>query len=200
MPAAPAPDAAEVNYEGLATVRSRNFEVAQVRPGTDFGTYSRVVLESPTLAYSTPHRKTLEFPLTQQQKDRFRDALTAAFDKELAGLETLRVVDAAGPGTLSVNVRVRDIVVSVAPRAIGRTGRAAALLEASANAVVIVELSDSQSNTILARGVNRGSSRGAAVRQDRDGITTRFDSTGEVVAHWAAIARAALEALVTSGN
>ena len=49
-------DASDVNYEGLATVTSKAFDLAQVRPGIDFGAYSRVRLDAPELAYRKPDR------------------------------------------------------------------------------------------------------------------------------------------------
>ena len=110
--AAPAPvsvaDPPEVNYEGLASVPSRRFNVAQVRPETNFGQYSRLVLREPELAYRTPDRSRREFPLNQEQKDRFRDLLVASFDKEFARLRRLEVTDADGPETLALHVRVQN--------------------------------------------------------------------------------------------
>lgn len=191
-----APVAAEINYEGLATVSSKTFDIAQVRPGTDFRAYSRVKLGTPELAYRTPDRAERQFPLTEEQKAGFRDSLVSAFDREFAGLEALEVVDGPGPATLVLDIRVSDIVVTVAPSAVGRAGRAAALLEASGEAVISVELRDSQSNEILARGVDAGSASGGALRTPEGDMRTRFESSGKVVEQWAAKARAGLENLL----
>jgi hypothetical protein len=196
---APAPAPSAVNYEGLATIRSRAFDTAQVRPGTDFGGYSRIILLTPELAYRTPDEAAMEFPLTEEQKTRFRDALSAAFEKEFAGLGSLALTDTPGPGTLALHVRVQDIVVKVAPRSVGRGGRSGALLEASSDAVIVVELHDSQSNSILARGVDAASARGAATRSS-DQVKTRFESSGKVVDQWAKITRNGVDALVTHGS
>jgi hypothetical protein len=198
--ATPVPGAAEVNYEGLATIRSRAFSVAQVRPGTDFGAYSRVKLGTPQLAYRTPDRAAGQFPLNEEQKKRFLSNLVSAFDEEFAGFRALELVDEAGPDTLALDIRVEDIVVTVASSAVGRTGRAAALLEASADAVMTVELRDSQSNEILARGVDTGAASGGALRTPEGELRTRFESSGKVVETWAAKARAGLENLLREGR
>ena len=190
------PAAVDVDFDGLLTVPSRAFDIAQVRPGTDFRAYEKVRLGEYELAYRTPDRAARQFPLTEEQKVLFRAALVAAFDDELAKLRVLEPVEEPGPSTLTLDVRVQDIVASVAPRAVGRSGRAAALLEASADAVIVVELRDSQSNEILARGVAAGSTSGAAIRTTDQAVQARFDSAEKLVAQWAATARAGLENLL----
>ena len=190
------PGVAETNFEGLASVSSRAFDVAQVRPGTDFRSYSRVRLGIPELAYRTPDRGEGEFPLTDEQKAGFRDSLVSAFDKEFAELQTLELVGEPGPATLSLEIRVEDIVLRVAPSAVGRSGRGAALLDASGGAVIIVELRDSQSNEILARGVDTSAARGGAMRTAEGELKVRFDSSQKVVEQWAEKTRAGLENLL----
>ena len=189
-------DTQEVNYEGLQTVPSRRFNVAQVRPDTDFGQYSRLVLRTPELAYRTPDRSRGEFPLNQAQKDRFRDLLVASFEKEFARLKRLEVTDADGPETLALSVRVQDIAVSAEAGPAGRVGRAAAMLETTANAVIVIELSDSQSNETLARAVDAGAASGGALRTPEGELRSRFEASERVVEQWAAKARAGLENLL----
>jgi hypothetical protein len=186
----------EVNYEGLATVSSRAFDVAQVRPGADLQIYARLQIGTPELAFRTPDRADRQFPLSGKQVDRFRDGLIAAFDAEFAGFGQLEIVDEPGPDTLALDIRVEDIVATVAPSAVGRAGRAAAVLEASGAAVIIVEVRNSQSNEILARGVDAGKASGGALRTSGDEMQMRFESGERVVARWAAITRTGLENLL----
>ena len=193
---APATDAVGVNYEGLATVRSKTFDIAQVRPGTNFSAYSRLQLGTPELAYRTPDRGDRQFPLSEEQKARFRDNLVAAFDQEFAGLQTLELVDESGPDTLVLAVRVEDIGVTVSPSTVGRSGRGAALLEASGGAVMTIELRDSQSNEILARGVDAADVSGGALRTPEGELRTRFESSEKILETWAAKARAGVDNLL----
>lgn len=188
--------AVEINYEGLATVTSRTFELVQVRPGVDFGAYSRLLLGVPQLSYRTPDRAAREVALTEEQKDGFRDALVAAFDDEFAGFDALQLTTEPGADTLALDVRVRDIVASVAAQPVGRGGRAAAMLEASGGAVIVIELRDSRSNEILARGVDSGSTGGAAIRTADAGVKTRFQSGDKIVSEWARKARSGVENLL----
>lgn len=193
---APPPAVVQVNYEGLATVSSAAFDVAQVRPGTDFQAYTQLKMGEPDLAYRTPDRGAREFPLSEEQKQGFRDSLVAAFDEEFAGFAALEIVDQTGPATLTLSVRVEDIVAAVGDNAIGRVGRASALLEASGDAVIIVEVSDSQSHEILARGVHAGSVSGGALQESKEEMRSRFQSADKLVRQWAAKARTGLEDLL----
>ena len=106
------------------------------------------------------------------------------------------LVDEPGPATLALDIRVEDIVTTVAPSAVGRSGRAAALLEASSEAVIVIELRDSQSNAILARAVSSGSASGGALRTPEGELRTRFESSAKVVDRWAAKTRTGLERLL----
>ena len=197
---APAPGVADVNYEGLATVSSRNFDTAQVRPGTDFQAYSRLIMGTPELAYRTSDPSERQLPLTVEQKDRFRDGLVSAFDDEFADFQILELVDEPGPATLALDIRVEDIAATVAPSAVGRAGRAAALLEASGQAVIVIELRDSQSNAILARGVDSGSASGGAMRTPEGELRARFESSEKVVKKWAEKTRTGIENLLREGR
>ena len=193
---APSAAVATVNYEGLATVRSSAFKRAEVRPDTDFRAYSRLRLGAPELAFQTPNRAERQFPLTEEQKSGFRDALAEAFDLEFADFEALDLVDEPGPATLILGIRVEGIVAAVAQDPVARVGRAAAFLEASGDAVIILELRDSQSNEILVRGVDAGTATGSALRVSRDELRSSFESAEKLVAKWAAKARAGLENLL----
>lgn len=197
MPASgPEADGANVNYEGLVTVTSKAFDVAQVRPDADFQNYARLQIGMPELAFRTPNRAERQFPFSRAQVDRFRDGLVAAFDGEFSGFSVLEIVDEPGPDTLALDIRVEDIVATVAPSAVGRAGRAAALLEASSAAVIIVEVRDSQSNEILARGVDAGTASGGALRSSDNEMQMRFESGEKVVARWATITRTGIENLL----
>ncbi len=199
-PSASTPAAAAVDGEGLATVRSRTFDTARVRPDTDFSTYSRITLQIPDLTYRAPDRTEGEFALTAEQKERFRDGLVAAFEREFAGLEGLVLTDSAGPNTLALHVQVQDIVAKVAPRSVGRGGRSSALLEASGDAAIVVELRDSQSGTLLARGIDTATAQGAAMRGPGDEMKTRFEAAEKIVNEWASSTRKGVESLLAHAN
>lgn len=192
----PSPGLEAVNFEGLVTVPSKAFDIAQVRPDTKFGRYSQLQIGTPRLAFRTPDRAERQFALTAEQKRRFREGLSAAFDTEFSKFQLLGLVDEPGEATLALDIRVEDIVVVVSPNALGRAGRATAVLEASGQSVIIVEIRDSLSNEILARGVDTGIASGGAARMPEGQMRTRFESADKVVTKWAAHTRAGLENLL----
>ncbi len=192
-PESPAEAAPAVNYEGLETVPSRRVDIAQLRPGVDFSAYKGLILSEPELAFRTPAPGEGRFPLNEKQKARLREALAAAFNDELAGLKSLELVTEPGPGVLELQVRVVDIGVSVSDESMGG-GRAQIGVRASADATVVLELSDALSGELLARGVDTREVQGAAIRQGGT-VTSSFDTADKVVTKWARSARRALDTL-----
>ncbi len=117
------PTEVEFNYEGLRTVPSQRFEIAQYRPGVDFTRYRSVYLVEPELEFRRPDRSRQEFPLSAEQQTRFRDQLAASFREAFATSDTLAVATEPGPDVLTLQVRVIDIVARVTG---GRPASAAA--------------------------------------------------------------------------
>lgn len=184
-----------LNYEGLAKVNVRSLNHAQIRPDVVFSVYSGVMLDDVDLAFRTPDRSVQQFPLTQEQKDRFHDTLTSAFQSELVGLSNLQFVSAPGRDVLRLRVRVQDITATVPPRSIGNVGRAAMALEAVGEVTLVLSLYDSQSGEILARAVDARTVTGAAAGVDGEMIT-RWEGVERLCAQWAATTRQRLDALV----
>ena len=181
-----------INYEGLAEVSRPYFDVAQVRPGTDFGGYDGVIVSAPELAFRTPDRSEMQFPLDEDQKSRFRATLLEAFSQEFSNLTNLDLKDQPGPGTLQLTVRVENISVTVPS---GRSPQLGFALSAVGEATLILELHDSESGEILARGIDTRAVQGAAVRQGGD-MLTRWEEVEKLCARWASMARTRLDALV----
>jgi len=181
-----------INYEGLAEVSRPYFDVAQVRPETDFGGYDGVIVIAPELAFRTPDRSEMQFPLDEDQKRRFRATLAEAFSQEFSNLTNLDLKDKPGPGTLQLTVRVENITVTVPS---GRSPQLGFALSAVGEATLILELHDSESGEILARGIDTRAVQGAAVRQGGD-MLTRWEEVEKLCARWASMARTRLDALV----
>jgi len=192
---APTVASENLNYEGLAEVRIRTLDKAQVRPDVVFSVYSGVILDEVELAFRTPDRSVQQFPLSKDQQDRFHDMLTAAFRSELIGMQNLQLVDAPGRDVLELRVRVQDITATVPPRSVANVGRAAMALQAVGEVTLVLSLYDSRSGEILARAVDARTVSGAAVGADGEMIT-RWEGVERLTAQWAATTRQRLEALV----
>jgi hypothetical protein len=181
-----------VNYEGLAEVRKPYFDVAQVRPEAEFSGYDGVIVKAPELAFRMPDRSQKQFPLDEDQKRRFQAVLAAAFSAEFSNLANLDLKDQPGPGVLELTVRVENITATVPS---GQGSPLGFALSAVGEATLVLELHDSQSGEILARGVDTRAVQGAAVRQGGE-MLTRWEDIEKLCSRWASMARARLDVLV----
>lgn len=191
----PAVNVSAVNYEGLAEVSRPYFDIAQVRPETVFSEYDGVILNAPELAFRAPDRSQKQFPLDESQKQRFQDLLAAAFSLELSNLQNLELRDQPGPGVLELTIRVENITATVPS---GKSMRVGFALTAVGEATLILELSDSQSEQILARGVETRAVQGAALGQGGS-MVTRWEEVEKLCSQWASMARSRLDVLVDQG-
>ena len=186
------------NIDGLQQVSSRYFDIAFVRPGVDFSHYTTVLLSGSELAFKTPDRSKQQFPLSDEQKDRFRQQLDEHFSAELANLKNLRLGDQGGPDTLAVQVRVQDILTTIPAQATGRSGWGSLSLRALGEATLVIELSDSESGEILARVYDRRALEGVAISQNQEAPLTRFEDGESMIRQWASTVRERLDAIVVS--
>ncbi len=183
------------NYEGLAEVQIRTLDYAQIRPDVVFSVYTGVMLGDIELAFRTPDRSERQFPLSDEQKSRFHDALKSAFLSEFVALRNIEFVSAPGRDILELSVRVQDITASVAPRSAANVGRGAMALQAVGEATLVLELFDSLSGEILARAVDTRAVEGAAIAQD-GGMISKWDGIEQLCAQWASTTRMRLESLL----
>jgi len=191
----PAAISSTVNYEGLADVRKPYFEVAQIRPETVFSAYDGVIVNAPALAFRTPDRSQKQFPLDENQKRRFQEALAEAFSLEFSNLQNLDLKDQPGPGVLELTVRVENITTTVPT---GQGTQLGFALTAVGEATLILELRDSESGEILARGVDTRAVQGAALGRD-GGLVTRWEDVEKLCSRWASMTRSRLDVLVDQG-
>jgi hypothetical protein len=186
---------AQVYYEGLEQVDARGVDIAFVRPGIDFRAYTGLLVEEPELAFRTPDRSKRQFPLTKDQKTRFRDLLAQKFRIELAKSKQLKLVEQAGPDVLRLRIRVQDILVSLPSRNVGSVGLAGFVLEAIGEATIVLELRDSQSEETLARAADTRAVEGAAILQ-KGGPLTSWSEVETLCERWASTVRKRLDRLV----
>lgn len=184
-----------VNYEGLADVRKPYFDVAQIRPETVFSAYDGVIVNAPELAFRMPDRSQEQFPLDENQKRRFESALAEAFSLEFSNLRNLDLKDQPGPSVLELTVRIENITATVPS---GQGTRLGFALAAVGEATLVLELRDSQSQQILARGVDTRAVQGAALGQD-GGVVTRWEDVEKLCSRWASMTRSRLDVLVDQG-
>ncbi len=188
-------DLSATDFEGLQEIKSKYFSAAFVRPGVDFGNYQQLLITDAELAFRTPDREKQQFPLTTQQKDRFRQLLDTQFAEELANSGTLQITDSTGPKALRLDVRVQDIIATVPPRSVGGVGDIA--LHALAEATLVIEIRDSESEEILARVYDRRAIEGTAIAQKKAPPITQWEEVDAVCKRWASTVRARLDVVVS---
>ena len=185
----------EPNYEGLVTVPARRLDIVQLRPETEFGRYTGVVLRPPELAFRPPDRSELQFPLTEDQKQRFHDMVASAFDAEFAQLSKLELVDQPGENVMEMRVRIENITATVPPRRASGSGMQGFVLTAVGDVTLVLELHDSRTGQLLARGVDFKAVQGTAMMMD-DEMVTRWSDVERLCSRWASLARTGLETLI----
>jgi len=109
----------DVFHGGLEQVDAANFDVAYLKSGADFNAYDSVLIDQPELAFVTPDRSHRQFPLTEEQKNKFRDVLADKFRGEAEAGSTLALVNEPGPSVLRLKIRVQDISATVLKEGIG---------------------------------------------------------------------------------
>jgi len=189
-------DDAALNYEGLADVKVSTLDHAQVRPDVLFSVYTGVMLDDVEVAFRMPDRSERQFPLDDEQKTRFHDVLAQAYLSELAALKNLELVGEPGRDILQLSIRVQNVTATAQPRSVANAGRAAMALQAVGEATLVIEVFDSQSGQILARGVDTKAIEGAAMAQD-GGLVSRWEDVDKLCARWASTTRKRLESLIS---
>jgi hypothetical protein len=193
-------DVPSTDLDGLQQVSSKYFDAAFVRPGVDFSRYRQLLVGGSELAFRSPDTARQQFPLTIEQKDRFRLELDKQFAAELANSKNLALADEVGPDTLEVKVRVQDILATVPAQATGGSAWGSLSLRALGEATLVIELYNSESGELLARVYDRRAIEGVAVAQKQAAPLTRWADVEAMCKQWASTVRERLDVLVRSQN
>ena len=189
---------AEMSADGLAKVNNSVVSKAWIRPGIDLTGYDKIMLIDAGIRYRSVREvnrlynsSITEFPLDQSQRDRIETSVREVFNEEMAKFQRLEIVREAGPDTLALTGMLVDVTSFVPPQG---AFRADYYLSAIGEATLILELSDSMSDQVLARAADRRvintSFTGASTS-----VTNRFDFERELQA-WSSIIITNLERLV----
>lgn len=188
-------------YEGLLKVDSSSFDAAYLLPGTDFAAYRRVMLDQPEVAF---HRSWLrEYNDSVSLGDRISDeeALEILSEMQTGVQETFRkayadagyeVVTTPGPDVMRLRTQVVNIWV-VAPDSMSAGSNRTYAREAG-QATLVVEVRDSMSGALLARGLDKRTVGDTGHLTRRSRVSNRSDFQ-QVFARWAKASVVALGVL-----
>jgi hypothetical protein len=145
----------ETTFDGLVEVVNARASAAWIRPDFDLSGYTRVKLEGAGIEYRPVRgagRLGSAFPMSDSAKARLKRVVSTAFHEELAQSERFELTEETGPDVLLIWGGLLDVVSFVPPAS---SGRGDVFLRRVGEATLVVELRDSQSDSTLARILDR---------------------------------------------
>ena len=152
--------ATEAVKDEMVESKKSRFKDAWVHPDADFTGYNQFMFaptadwefrdvgpakSSRNSAYSSNSKN--QYGIREEDRERFKQAVSEAFMKEMQRSKKFEMVDTAGPSTILIKAAVRDIVSNVPPE---YNGRSEVYLASTGEATLVLELLDSQTGAVLA--------------------------------------------------
>jgi hypothetical protein len=199
---------AEVSDEGLGRASGGTLEEVWVRPGISLGQYHSVVLDTASVSYrdvSQIHaREPLrvratrdEFPVPADQRERIERSFAHRLGEALNEYPQYRVVDAAGPGVLTLRASLVDFVSRTPPADLVP---ARAYVTTVAEATLVVEFWDTERQELLVRAVDHGKTGPYGSRLIDANAVTSWSEIDLQLVRWATKVRDLLVDLETLGS
>ena len=171
-----------LSYDGLTPIEDTLMTQVWVREGYSLAAYGKVMLLGAGIQYRPrrPGHPEDGFPITEAQKQAFEALITEEFDRALERL-TMPQVDEPGPDVLLVRGTMLDVISRVPPEG---AANSAGRLDSVGQATFVVELIDSESNTVLIRALD---TRAAAVPGAPRGTDETVNQTAvrNLIGRWA---------------
>jgi len=198
---------AQVSSDGLQLKKSTKSTVIYVKPGVNWGQYSKVALldclvefdENWQSSYNSDRINTSD-RVTDADMDRIRKDVAVefrkVFSKELQASGGYPVVDSGGPEVLVVRPALINLRVT-APDLMS-PGIGATVVDSAGSATIYVELWDSSTNTLLARAMDAEADPGFAGGSRGANRVTNTLAADDVLRGWATRLRKYLEAARTA--
>lgn len=197
--------AADRSFDGLYPFENTIVDRAWARADLDLAGYTKIRLESAGIQYrptsataksrlSAVRAGDAEFSLDAKQRARLRETVAEAFLKELQKVERFELTDQVGPEVLIVRGALLDVVSNVPPEPIGRGD---IYLESVGEATLLLELIDSQTNTVLVRALDRreADSRGMPMASN---TVTNWMEVRRLAQSWARLLRIRLDEIASA--
>lgn len=153
---------AEISYDGLHKIDNPQADAAWARPDFDISSYSKIMLVGAGIEYTPETNKGRTsrdrnrggpYFMDDATRERFENLVGETFEDEMRKIENFTFVDEAGPDVLIVWGGLLDVSSYVPPDNL--TGRSEIFISSIGAATLVLELRDSETNTILARSIDR---------------------------------------------
>lgn len=194
---AAAGDLPQTSHDGLELRKSKVASVLYVRPGADFSRYKRLAILECPVAFSgdwereqsrTRNRLSVE-DMEKMKKDLAAEFL-GIFTDELQNKGGYQIVGSAADDVLVLRPAIVDLYVT-APDTM-TAGRSYTLSESAGAMTLFLEIYDSVTGQILARVVDRETSRGSGRIEWRNGVTNKAEAD-RILRRWASALRTRLD-------
>jgi hypothetical protein len=195
-------------WDGLQRVKLKGMDSAYVRPGADFSTYTKVIIDPIQVAFSknwdkesTVYKKKLSAKELDDIKQRLGKLAEETFAAEFSKKNGIEVVTEPGPDVL----RFSSAIVDLWPRAVDtdEPGRNYTFTTSAGSAVLYAELRDSETGQLIGRVVDGREARNSGTMRWTNSVENTAEARA-MVSDWARILRkryeAIREAAVTGGT
>ena len=189
------------SFDGLMPLEGVTMSKVWAREDLDLRGYTKFMTVGAGLKYrpvkgspSTARRSSSStFPLDDAQKDRIQKIVSEEFQKALATVTSMELVEKPGPGVLIVRGGIIDIVSRVPPE---QAGRVDFYLDSVGFATFVIELIDAESGGVLLRGIDSRAAQtpGYTYRSNR---ATNASEVRRLAAHWARLLASRLNEIKT---
>ncbi len=201
---------AEVTHDGLTRLDSTIMDAVWARQDVDIRGVDKIMLRGVGIEYrnvtgpysgragtGTPTRASdrNEFQLDADTRALFEEEISSAFRDELGKSEVFEIVDEPGPDVLLIIGGLHDVVSRVPPETIGRSR---IFIDSVGEATLVLEVRDSESNTILVRAIDRRAMEQTGRMIETNRVTNRAE-VRRLGRRWGGMLRDGLEKMVTDG-
>ena len=193
---------ADPSFDGLVPLKGTTMQKVWVRPGLDLSGYTKVKLVGAGIQYRPVEQRAggrsarsnqKEFAMDEAQKAALERIITEEFDKALDKQTRFEEVAEPGPDVLLVRGAFLDVVSKVPPE---RPGRTDYYLNSVGQATFMVELIDSQSNSVLVRAVDSRAAQTPGYTYQSNSVTNSAEAR-RLFARWATMLVDALNEVST---
>lgn len=198
---------AEVTYDGLTRVEGSIMDTAWARRDIDLTSYNKVMLDDIRFEYRpvtgpvggregmTSMRRTsdTEFQIGPNTKEVFETEIQDAIFEAIGASDRYEITDEPGHDVLVVHAQLLDVVSRVPPEPVQR---GSVYIDSVGEATLVLEISDSVSNTVFARAIDRRAAERPGQLQKSDRVTNRAE-VRRLGQRWGNIVRNGLEQLLS---
>lgn len=201
------PDA-DVTHDGLTRLDKTVMDAVWARTDIDLTSYRKVMFKGVGVEYRavtgpysgragagstwTSRSSRDEFQLDDRTKAMFEEEIAEAFREEISKSSVFEVVDEPGPDVLVVIGGLLDVVSRVPPETIGR---GAVFIDRVGEATLVLEVRDSQTNTIFARAIDRRAAERTGEMMESNTVTNRTE-VRRLGRRWGQVLRNGLDRLL----